>query len=127
MPTERANSAKSAVEPASLREVRRMGCSSPRLLQRIHPELGSASNPCSEPRCSFHPTTWARLWLWVAATNLRPSTTEILTTVVGRLAQVTTLRDYKKIAGVGQQQVRFAWANIGVFCICLWTFAMTES
>jgi hypothetical protein len=29
--------------------------------------------------------------------------------------------------GAGQQQVRFLWANIGAFQICLWTFTMTEA
>ena len=30
-------------------------------------------------------------------------------------------------SGAGQQQVRFVWANIGAFHICLWTFTMTEA
>ena len=29
--------------------------------------------------------------------------------------------------GAGQQQVRFIWANIGAFHICLWTFTLTEA
>ena len=29
--------------------------------------------------------------------------------------------------GAGQQQVRFFWANIGPFHVCLWTFTMTEA
>ena len=33
----------------------------------------------------------------------------------------------KEIVGAGQQQVRFVWANIGAFHICLWTFTMTEA
>jgi hypothetical protein len=30
-------------------------------------------------------------------------------------------------ARAGQQQVRFIWANVGAFHVCLWTFTMTES
>ncbi len=30
-------------------------------------------------------------------------------------------------SGPGQQQVRFIWANIGAFHVCLWTFTMTEA
>ena len=26
-----------------------------------------------------------------------------------------------------QQQVRFLWANVGAFHVCLWTFTMTEA
>ena len=27
----------------------------------------------------------------------------------------------------GQQQVRFLWANVGAFHVCLWTYTMTEA
>jgi hypothetical protein len=29
--------------------------------------------------------------------------------------------------GAGQQQVRFVWANVGAFHVCLWAFTMTEA
>jgi hypothetical protein len=32
----------------------------------------------------------------------------------------------KQIVGAGHQQVRFIWANVGAFQVCLWTFTMTE-
>ena len=38
-----------------------------------------------------------------------------------------TFRDCKEVVGAGQQQVRFVWANVGAFHICLWTFTMTEA
>ena len=38
-----------------------------------------------------------------------------------------TFRDYKEVVGAGQQQVRFVWANVGAFHICLWTFTVTEA
>jgi hypothetical protein len=66
---------------------------------------------------------------WVAffCTDLNASVAEILATVADRFALETTFRDCKEIAGAGQQQVRFVWANIGAFHICLWTFTMTEA
>ena len=39
----------------------------------------------------------------------------------------STFRDCKEIVVAGQQQVRFVWANIGAFHICLWTLTMTEA
>src|SRR3954447_1520639 len=42
----------------------------------------------------------------------------------GRWARAT---DSKQVVGAGQQQVRFIWANIGAFHICLWTFTLTEA
>ncbi|HWT80279.1 MAG TPA: transposase [Candidatus Methylomirabilis sp.] len=66
---------------------------------------------------------------WVAFFCTDPNATvaEILATVADRFALETTFRDCKEIVGAGQQQVRFVWANIGAFHICLWTFTMTEA
>ena len=33
----------------------------------------------------------------------------------------------QQVVGAGQQQVRFIWANVGAFHVCLWTFTMTEA
>jgi hypothetical protein len=65
---------------------------------------------------------------WVAFFCTDPNATvaEILATVADRFSLETTFRDCKEIVGAGQQQVRFVWANIGAFHICLWTFTMTE-
>ena len=52
---------------------------------------------------------------------------EILATVADQFSLEITFRDCKEIVGAGQQQVRFVWANIGAFNICLWTFTMTEA
>jgi hypothetical protein len=52
---------------------------------------------------------------------------EILATVADRFAPETTFRDCKQIVEAGRQQVRFVWANIGAFHMCLWTFTMTEA
>jgi len=66
---------------------------------------------------------------WVAffCTDASVSVADILTTVADRFSLEITFRDCKEVVGAGQQQVRFLWANIGAFHICLWTFTMTEA
>jgi hypothetical protein len=66
---------------------------------------------------------------WVAffCTDVSASVGDILTAVADRFSLEITFRDCKEIVGAGQQQVRFVWANIGAFHICLWTFTMTEA
>ncbi len=66
---------------------------------------------------------------WVAffCTDPQASVNDILTTVADRFALEITFRDCKEVVGAGQQQVRFFWANIGAFHVCLWTFTMTEA
>jgi hypothetical protein len=66
---------------------------------------------------------------WVAffCTDVTASVEEILTAVSDRFALETTFRDVKEVVGAGQQQVRFVWASIGAFHLCLWTFTMTEA
>jgi hypothetical protein len=66
---------------------------------------------------------------WVAffCTDPGASAAEILATVADRFSLETTFRDCKEVVGAGQQQVRFVWANIGAFHVCLWTFTMTEA
>ena len=50
------------------------------------------------------------------------SVADILGMVADRFSLEITFRECKQIVGAGQQQVRFLWANIGAFHICLWTF-----
>jgi hypothetical protein len=66
---------------------------------------------------------------WVAffCTDVTASVEEILATVADRFALETAFRDIKEVVGAGQQQVRFVWASIGAFHLCLWTFTMTEA
>ena len=66
---------------------------------------------------------------WVAffCTDPQASVNDILTTVADRFALEITFRDCKEVVGAGQQQVRFFWANVGAFHVCLWTFTMTEA
>lgn len=66
---------------------------------------------------------------WVAFFCTDPTVTvgDILTTVADRFSLETAFRDCKEIVGAGQQQVRFVWASVGAFHVCLWTYTMTES
>jgi hypothetical protein len=66
---------------------------------------------------------------WVAffCTDASASVADILGAVADRFSLEITFRDCKEVVGAGRQQVRFIWANIGAFHICLWTFTMTEA
>jgi hypothetical protein len=66
---------------------------------------------------------------WVAffCTDPSAAVVDILTTVADRFSLEIAFRDCKEIVGAGQQQVRFVWANVGAFHVCLWTFTMTEA
>ena len=69
------------------------------------------------------PTGWRAYF----CTDTAASVADILGTVADRFSLGITFRDPKEIVGAGQQQVRFLWANIGAFHICLRTFTMTEA
>ena len=62
-----------------------------------------------------------------SAPTRRRRVADILTAVADRFTLEITFRDCKEVVGAGQQQVRFVWANIGAFHVCLWTFTMTEA
>jgi hypothetical protein len=66
---------------------------------------------------------------WVAYFCTDPAATvdEILGRVADRFSLETCFRDLKEVVGAGQQQVRFVWASIGSFHLCLWAFTMTEA
>ncbi|HVT97322.1 MAG TPA: transposase [Acidobacteriaceae bacterium] len=65
---------------------------------------------------------------WVAYFCSDPSAgvADILGCVADRFSLETAFRDCKEVVGAGQQQVRFVWASVGAFHVCLWTFTMTE-
>ncbi|WP_406694401.1 transposase [Singulisphaera sp. Ch08] len=69
------------------------------------------------------PTGWRAYF----CTDTEASVADILGAVADRFSLETTFRDCKQVVGAGQQQVRFLWANIGAFHLCLWTFTMTEA
>jgi DDE superfamily endonuclease len=66
-------------------------------------------------------------WRAYFCTDASASVADILTTVADRFSLEISFRECKQIVGAGQQQVRFLWANVGAFHVCLWTFTMTEA
>ena len=60
-------------------------------------------------------------------TDTSASVADILMTIADRFSLEITFRECKQVVGAGQQQVRFLWANVGAFHVCLWTFTMTEA
>jgi hypothetical protein len=66
---------------------------------------------------------------WVAyfCTDPSASVADILETIADRFSLETTFRDCKEVVGAGLQQVRFVWASVGAFHLCLWTFTLTEA
>jgi hypothetical protein len=66
-------------------------------------------------------------WRAYFCTDTSASVADILGMVADRFSLEITFRECKQVVGAGQQQVRFIWANIGAFHVCLWTFTMTEA
>lgn len=66
---------------------------------------------------------------WVAffCTDPAARVAAILSAVADRFSLETAFRDCKEVVGAGQQQVRFVWASVGAFHLCLWTYTMTEA
>jgi len=52
---------------------------------------------------------------------------DILVGVANRFGLEITFRDVKEVVGAGQQQVRFVWASVGAFHLCMWTLTLTEA
>jgi hypothetical protein len=69
------------------------------------------------------PTGWRAYF----CTDTEASVADILTTVSDRFSLEVAFRECKQVVGAGQQQVRFLWANVGAFHVCLWTYTMTEA
>jgi hypothetical protein len=66
---------------------------------------------------------------WVAffCTDPAASVAAILAAVADRFILETAFRDCNEVVGAGQQRVRFVWASIGSFHVCLWTYTLTEA
>ncbi|WZP01055.1 transposase [Isosphaeraceae bacterium EP7] len=69
------------------------------------------------------PTGWRAYF----CTDPTETVADILGMATDWLSLEITFRECKQVVGAGQQQVRFIWANIGSFHLCLWTFTMTEA
>ena len=66
-------------------------------------------------------------WRAYFCTDTSASVADILGAVADRFSLEIAFRECKQVVGAGQQQVRFIWANIGAFHVCLWTYTMTEA
>jgi hypothetical protein len=66
-------------------------------------------------------------WRAYFCTDTSASVADILGAVADRFSLEITFRECKQVVGAGQQQVRFIWANVGAFHVCLWTYTLTEA
>jgi len=66
-------------------------------------------------------------WRAYFCTDPAASVADILGCVADRFSLETTFRDCKEVVGAGRQQVRFVWASVGAFHLCLWAFTLTEA
>jgi len=65
-------------------------------------------------------------WRAFMCTNLSATAKEILEAVSDRSAIEQNFHDLKEVEGVGQQQVRNFWANVGAFHLNMWVHTMVE-
>ena len=65
-------------------------------------------------------------WRAFMCTNLLATAEQILEAVADRSAIEQNFHDLKEIEGVGQQQVRNFWANVGAFHLNIWVHTMVE-
>jgi len=65
-------------------------------------------------------------WRAFMCSNLSATAKEILEAVADRSAIEQNFQDLKEIEGVGQQQVRNFWANVGVFHLNMWVHTLVE-
>jgi hypothetical protein len=66
-------------------------------------------------------------WVVFFCTDVSVTVAEILGAVADRFSLETAFRDCTEVVGAGQQQVRFVWAKVGAFQVCLGTYTMTEA
>jgi hypothetical protein len=52
---------------------------------------------------------------------------DVLIGVADRFSRENPFRECKDLVGAGRQPVRFVWANVGAFHVCLWAVTMTEA
>jgi hypothetical protein len=65
-------------------------------------------------------------WLAFFCTDPTASVAQILEAVADRAAIEQDFHDLKEVEGLGQQQVRNVWANLGVFHLNLWAHTLIE-
>ena len=66
---------------------------------------------------------------WVAffCTDPEASVADILGAIAARFSLETAFRDVKEVVGAGRQQVRYRWASVGAWHLCLWAYTLTEA
>jgi hypothetical protein len=69
------------------------------------------------------PTSWRAYF----CTDPTAAVADVLGLVAARFSLETAFKDVKETVGAGQQQVRFVWATVGAFHVCLWTYTLTEA
>ena len=65
-------------------------------------------------------------WKAYFATDPQASVADILTAVADRGTLEQAFHDLKEVWGLGQQQVRNLWANLGAFHLNLWMYMLVE-
>jgi hypothetical protein len=66
-------------------------------------------------------------WATFFCTDPSAAVADVLGMVADRFSLETAFRDCKEVVGAGRQQVRFLWASVGAFHVCLWAFTLTEA
>jgi hypothetical protein len=65
-------------------------------------------------------------WLALFSTDVTLSPQEILSAAADRFSIEQDFHDLKEVEGLGQQQVRDIWANVGVFHVNAWVHVLIE-
>ena len=68
-----------------------------------------------------------RGWRAFFCTDPAAAVADVLGGVADRFGLETAFRDAKEVAGAGRRQVRFLWADVGAFHLCLWAYTLTEA
>ena len=67
-----------------------------------------------------------RGWLALFSTDVSLSAEEILSSAADRFSIEQDFHDLKEVEGLGQQQVRDIWANVGAFHVSAWVHTLVE-
>jgi hypothetical protein len=65
-------------------------------------------------------------WLALFSTDPAMSAEEILSIAADRFSIEQDFHDLKEVEGLGQQQLRDLWANVGAFHVCVWVQTLIE-
>jgi hypothetical protein len=65
-------------------------------------------------------------WLALFSTDVALSAEEILSAAADRFAIEQAFKDLKEVEGLGQQQLRDVWANVGAFHVLAWAHVLVE-